>query len=85
MAYTNKMRESIRTIKPPKNFEIAIADYDKFLAIQFYESHWRHLSDPERIRCIEYMTKVKTILESLGASVTLDPILDIKYNDDRQL
>lgn len=83
--YTPKMKQAIRSVKAPKDFEISIADYDKFLAIQFYESHWRHLSDPERLRCIEYMTRIKNILESLGASVTFDPILDIKYNDERQL
>ena len=83
--YTDKMKRSIRSVKAPKDFQITIADYDKFLAIQFYESHWRHLNDNERLRCIEYMMKVKNILESLGANVTLDPILDIKYNDERQL
>ena len=83
--YTEKMRHAIRSVKAPKDFQITISDYDHFLAIQFYESHWRHLNDNERLRCIKYMTKIKTILESLGASVTLDPILDIKYNDDRQL
>ena len=83
--YTPKMRQAVASIKPPKNFEIAIFDYDKFLAIQFYESHWRHFNDNERFRCIEYMMKIKGILESLGANVTFDPILDIKYNDERQL
>ena len=83
--YTPKMKQAIRTVKAPKDFQISVIDYEKFLAIQFYESHWRHLNDNERLRCIEYMMKIKTILESLGASVTLDPILDIKYNDDRQL
>jgi hypothetical protein len=83
--YTDKMKRSIRSVKAPKDFQITIADYDQFLAIQFYESHWRHLNDKERLRCIEYMTRVKNILESLGANVTLDPILDIKYNDERQL
>ena len=83
--YTDKMKRSIRSVKAPKNFEISIADYGHFLAIQFYESHWRHLNDNERLRCIEYMTKIKNILESLGANVSLDPILDIKYNDERQL
>ena len=79
--YTSKMKHAIRSIKPPKDFEIAIADYDHFLAIQFYESHWRHLNDNERLRCIEYMTKIKTMLESLGAQVALDPILDITHPD----
>lgn len=83
--YTDQMKRSIRSVKAPKDFQITVVDYDHFLAIQFYESHWRHLNDNERLRCIQYMTKVKNILESLGANVTLDPILDIKYNDERQL
>jgi predicted metal-dependent TIM-barrel fold hydrolase len=83
--YTKQMKQAIRSIDAPKDFEISIFDYDKFLAIQFYESHWRHLSEKERFRCMQYMVKIKTILESLGASVTLDPILDIKYNDERKL
>ena len=83
--YTSKMKHAIRSVKAPKDFSISIADYDHFLAIQFYESHWRHLNDNERLRCIQYMTKIKNILESLGANVSLDPILDIKYNDERQL
>jgi hypothetical protein len=39
------------------------------------------MSDPERLRCIEYMTKIKKMLESLGAQVALDPILDITHPD----
>jgi hypothetical protein len=31
------------------------------------------------------MNAVKNTLELMGASVTLDPILDIKYNDDRKI
>jgi hypothetical protein len=83
--YSPKMKAAVHSIKPPKDFQISIADYDKFLAIQFYESHWRHLNDNERLRCIQYMTRIKTVLELLGASVTLDPILDIKYNDERTI
>jgi hypothetical protein len=39
------------------------------------------MNDSERLRCIKYMTKIKTMLESLGAQVALDPILDITYPD----
>jgi hypothetical protein len=83
--YTEQMKKAVREIRPPKDFEIGIVDYGKFLTIQFYESHWRHLGDPERLRCIKYMNAVKNTLELMGASVTLDPILDIKYNDDRKI
>ena len=83
--YTPQMRASVRAIKPPKDFSIGIMDYGKFLSIQFYESEWRHLSDPERLRCIKYMNDVKKVLESQGVSVTLDPILDIHYDDTRKI
>jgi hypothetical protein len=79
--YTLNMKKAVHSIKPPKDFYIDIVDYNHFLAIQFYESHWRHMNDSEKLRCIKYMTKIKTMLESLGAQVTLDPILDITHPD----
>jgi len=79
--YTSNMKKAVQSIKPPKDFQIDIVDYDQFLTIQFYESHWRHMSDPERFRCINYMTKIKKMLESFGAQVALDPILDITHPD----
>ena len=36
--YTDKMKRAIRSVKAPKDFQIAIADYDHFLSIQFYEN-----------------------------------------------
>jgi hypothetical protein len=77
--YTMQMKKAVHSIKPPSNFHMDIVDYKHFLAIQFYESHWRHMADSERLRCINYMTKVKTTLESFGAQVALDPILDITH------
>lgn len=79
--YTLDMKKAVHSVKPPKDFHIDIVDYDHFLSIRFYESHWRHMSDSERLRCIKYMTKIKTMLESLGAQVALDPILDITHPD----
>jgi len=79
--YTMQMKKAVRTIKAPKEFKIDILDYDKFLTVQFYESQWRHYTDTERFQCIQYLDKVKKILESLGARVALDPILDVKYKD----
>jgi hypothetical protein len=79
--YTAQMKNAVRTVKIPKEFKIDILDYDTFLTIQFYESQWKHYTDPERFQCIQYLDKVKKILESLGARVALDPILDIKYKD----
>lgn len=81
--YTKVMQQAIRTIKVPKDFKIDILDYDTFLTIQFYESQWRHYNDSERFKCIQYLSKVKTALERLGAVVALDPILDLETPEDR--
>lgn len=83
--YTPQMRANVRMLKPPKDFSIGIMDYGQFLSIQFYESEWRHLNDTERLRCIKYVSDVKKVLESYGVNVTLDPILDIHYDDTRKI
>ena len=77
--YTSNMQKAFRSIPVPKDFKVDIVDYDKFLTVQFYESQWRHYTDTERFQCIQYLNKVKTALEKLGARVALDPILDVKY------
>ncbi len=77
--YTSLMKKTVRSFKVPKDFKIDILDYDTFLTIQFYESQWKHYTDTERFQCIQYLNKVKGALESLGAKVALDPILDVKY------
>jgi len=81
--YNQVMKNAVRTIKVPKDFKIDILDYNTFLTIQFYESQWRHYTDTERFLCIQYLNKVKKTLESLGARVALDPILDINPNQSK--
>lgn len=83
--YNELVKDAVRSIKPPHGFRIAIAEYEGFLTIQFYESDWQYLSDKQRYDCLGYIGRVKLIIESFGIRVSLDPILDIKYNDDRQI
>ena len=57
-----------------------IVEYDfkpPYIALRFYESHWRHMSDKERLKCISYMDTIKKIIESYGIKVTLDPVYDV--------
>jgi hypothetical protein len=81
--YTENMKKAVRSVKIPKDFMVDILDYDHFLTVQFYESQWRHFNDSERLLCIQYLTRVKNILEGFGAKVALDPILDVKYPDKK--
>lgn len=80
MIYTPKMKRDVHTIPVPANFVMDIIEYDfvpPFIGLRFYESHWRHMSDKERLKCIDYMTKVKNIIQGYGVKVTIDPVYDV--------
>lgn len=80
MIYTPQMKREIKSLKVPSDFIMDIVEYDfspPYIALRFYESHWRHLSDRERANCVLYMQKVKKIIESHGINVTLDPVYDV--------
>lgn len=80
MIYTPKIKKEVHSIPVPANFVMDIIEYDftpPFIGLRFYESHWRHMSDKERLKCINYMTKVKNIIESYNIKVTIDPVYDV--------
>jgi hypothetical protein len=80
MIYTPKIKAEVHSIPVPSDFVMDIVEYDfvpPYIALRFYESHWRHMSDNERIKCIEYMSKVKRVIESYGINVTTDPVYDL--------
>lgn len=79
MLYTPKIREQVRSVKVPHDFQVDIIEYDMyppFIGLRFYESHWSYLNELERLHCIEYLTKIKQIIESNGIRVTIDPVYD---------
>jgi len=80
MIYTQQMKRQVKSIPVPHDFVMDIVEYDfspPYIALRFYESHWKHFSESERVRCIEYLQKVKKIIEAHGVSVTLDPVYDV--------
>jgi len=80
MIYTPNIKKQVQSIKVPDNFMMDIVEYDfvpPYIALRFYESHWRHMSDKERLKCISYMDTIKKIIESHGINVTLDPVYDV--------
>lgn len=80
MIYNSKIQSAVRSVKPPHDFAVDIVEYPfdpPYIGLRFYESHWRHLSENERIRCIEYLAKIKSIIESFGINVTIDPVYDM--------
>lgn len=80
MIYNPKIKKEVHSIKVPHNFVMDVVEYDMYppyIGLRFYESHWRHMSDKERLDCILYLQRVKTAIESHGIPVTLDPVYDV--------
>jgi len=80
MIYTPKIKSEVHSVPVPANFVMDVVEYDfipPYIGLRFYESHWRHMNDSERYKCIKYMEKVKTIIEAHGIQVTLDPVYDV--------
>lgn len=80
MIYTRAMKQEIKRIKVPHDLPIDTIEYnvgEPFIALRFYESHWRYLTELERVDCLTYMMTVKGIIEAHGVPVTLDPVYDV--------
>ena len=81
--YNEIMQKAFKSIPVPKDFKAHIVDYDTFIVVRFYESQWRHYTEAERFKCVQYMMNVKSALERLGAIVAIDPVLDVETPKDR--
>jgi len=80
MIYTPKIKAAVRRVPVPTDFAMDVVEYDMnppYIGLRFYESHWRHMSEKERLKCIIYLQKIKVIIQSQGIPVTLDPVYDV--------
>jgi hypothetical protein len=80
MIYTPQIKSEVKSIPVPHDFVMDIIEYNfnpPYIALRFYESHWRHLSEKQRIKCALYLDKIKKTIESHGINVTLDPVYDV--------
>lgn len=84
MIYTSQIRDAVKSVKAPHEFIVDIVEYDmkghEFIAIRFYESQWEYYNETERLSCIIYLDKIKTIIEKFGVRVTLEPVIDTGNN-----
>jgi hypothetical protein len=80
MIYTPKIKAQVHSIPVPADFVMDVVEYDMrppYIGLRFYESHWRHMSEKERLKCIMYLQKVRNIIQGHGINVTLDPVYDV--------
>lgn len=74
--YTDQMRRAFRSIDPPKNFSVAIAEHSDngvllFLEIIADEEAFVRLNYEDKIEAVRYLFKVKHALEDNGAVVQI--------------
>jgi hypothetical protein len=67
--YTNDMRMAVHSIIPPKDFGINIIDNEQFLTVKLNEHDFINMVHDEKIKAIQYVAKIKEVLEQNGAIV----------------
>jgi len=71
--YNFEMKKAVHSLDTykPKNFGVIIVDNDQFLTVKAPEKNFNQLLDEDKRRAVEYMVRVKSALEDLGAIVLL--------------
>lgn len=71
--YTNEMSKRVRDIKKPvNNLLMDIVQYPEFLAIRLYEDNFILFEGIKKEMVIDYVTKVKRLIESYGVRCELE-------------
>ena len=73
--YTDEMKKRIREIKKPvMNLEMDVVMYPEFLALRLYEDNFLQFAGTKKEMVIDYVSKVKKMLESYGIRVELEGV-----------
>ena len=72
--YTQEMKKAIREIKKPLLLLMDIVKYPEFLAIRLYEDNFMQFDGTEKEKVIDYVSKVKSKLESFGVRCELEGV-----------
>jgi hypothetical protein len=71
--YTQEMAKKIREIKKPvHDLQMDIVKYPEFLAIRLYEDNFIQYHGSKKEMVIEYVGKVKKVIESFGVRCELE-------------
>jgi hypothetical protein len=70
--YTEEMRKKVWELKKPMFLLMDIVKYPDFLALRLYEDNFIQFDGVEKEKVIDYVNKVKKLLESYGVRVELE-------------
>lgn len=73
--YNDEMRKRVREIKKPVfDLMMDVAMYPDFLALRLYEDNFIKYHGNEKEMVIDYVTKVKKLIESYGVRCELEGV-----------
>lgn len=72
--YTPEMAKKIREIPKPNLLLMDVAMYPDFLALRLYEDNFLQFDGSAKERVIDYVMKVKAMLESYGVRCELEGV-----------
>lgn len=72
--YTPEMAKRVREIPKPNLLLMDVAMYPDFLALRLYEDNFLQFDGSAKERVIDYVIKVKALLESYGVRCELEGV-----------
>lgn len=70
--YTPEMALKVREIQKPAMLLVDIVKYPDFIAIRLYEDNFIQFDGSAKERVIDYVTKVKKVIESYGVRCEME-------------
>ena len=73
--YTQEMSKALRSItKPVNNLQMDVVKYPEFLALRLYEDNFIQFEGTKKEMVIDYVSKVKKLIESYGVRCELEGV-----------
>lgn len=70
--YTKQVAQEVRRIKRPAEFSLDIIAYPDFLSLRVKEEQIMSMGDNKQLQVMEYLQKVRVLLESYGIRCELE-------------
>ena len=70
--YTEEMKKAVHQVKKPSMLLMDIVMYPDFLALRLYEDNFLQFEGIKKEMVIDYVTKIKRLLESYGVRCELE-------------
>jgi hypothetical protein len=72
--YNEEMRKKLREIKRPMLLMMDVVKYPEFLALRLYEDNFIQFTGSKKEEVIDYVAKVKKMIESYGVRCELEGV-----------